>query len=74
MAPTEIPRYRFGPVERRGIIGGLRKSTGRPARRRARGGSHRLRIAPNGPNALLALAALAIAALVAFVPIQGAVA
>jgi hypothetical protein len=71
VAPTDSPRYRFGPLERRGIIGGLRKAQAVLLAVGLAVGVMALRVAPNGPNALLAFAALALAALVAFVPIQG---
>src|SRR3954454_21322156 len=71
MAPTDIPRYRFGPLERRGIIGSLRKPQAALLGVGLVAGVVALRLAPNGPNVLLASGALALAALVAFLPIQG---
>src|SRR5919198_1177208 len=71
MPPTDLPRYRFGPLERRGIIGSLRKAQAALLGVGLVVGVVALRLAPNGINALLAGGALAVAALVAFVPIQG---
>ena len=71
MAPTETPRYRFGPLERRGIIGALRKTQALLLGVGLVGGVIALRVAPNGPNVLFAGGALGLAALIAFVPIQG---
>src|SRR4051812_21681117 len=71
MGPTDAPRYRFGPLERRGIIGGLRKYQALLLGGGLVVGVIALRVAPNGPNALFAGAALALAALVAFLPIHG---
>src|SRR3954471_10928449 len=71
MDPSDTPRYRFGPLEQRGIIGGLRKSQAVLVGGGLVVGVIALRVAPNGPNALFAGGALAIAALIAFVPIHG---
>src|SRR6187200_606750 len=71
MPPTDLPRYRFGPLERRGIIGSLRKAQAALLGVGLVVGVIALRLAPNGINALLAGGALALTALVAFVPIQG---
>src|SRR4051812_42423380 len=71
MPPTDLPRYRFGPLERRGIIGSLRKAQAALLGVGLVAGVVALRLAPNGINALLAGGALALTALVAFVPIQG---
>jgi hypothetical protein len=71
MAPNDVPRYRFGPLERRGVIGGLRKSQALLVGVGLVVGVVALRVAPNGPNVLLAGAASALAALVAFLPIRG---
>jgi hypothetical protein len=71
MPPTDLPRYRFGLLERRGIIGGLRKAQAALLGVGLVVGVVALRLAPNGINALLAGGALALTALIAFVPIQG---
>jgi hypothetical protein len=71
MAPNDAPRYRFGPLERRGVIGALRKSQALLVGGGLVVGVIALRVVPNGPNVLFARAALALAALVAFLPIQG---
>src|SRR3954452_9028646 len=71
MPPTDVPHYRFGPLERRGIIGSLRKAQAVLLGVGLALGVIALRLAPNGVNVLLAGGALAFAALVAFLPIQG---
>jgi hypothetical protein len=71
MPPTDLPRYRFGPLERRGIIGSLRKAQAALLGFGLVVGVIALRLAPTGINALLAGGALALTALIAFVPIQG---
>src|SRR3954452_1036278 len=71
MPPTDVPHYRFGPLERRGIIGSLRKAQAVLLGVGLALGVIALRLAPNAVNVLLAGGALAFAALVAFLPIQG---
>lgn len=63
--------YRFGPLERRGIVGGLRLGQLAVLAAAAAVAVIAFRVAPGGRGLLLGLLLVAGAAMVAFVPIRG---
>jgi hypothetical protein len=67
----EAHTYRFGPLERRGLVGGLQPSQVACVAAAAAGAVAALRLAPNSAGFAFALLAVAAGALVAFAPISG---
>lgn len=68
---TEITRYQFGPLEHRGLIGGLRLSQVVLIGGALVAAVGLLYALPTGPNAFAALAVVLMAAAIAFWPLRG---
>jgi hypothetical protein len=68
---AEGQRYRFGPLEHRGLIGSLRAGQALVIGGALVAAVVALNLLPAGPNALAALVAVAAGGGVAFVPVQG---